>query len=749
MELVRLLDPRMSERRAQGVHQRSGGNPYLATELALVGRDDELPATLRQVLRLRLRDVGTAATQVVAAAGAISRPTTDDELYAAVGDEAAVRTAHDEELLEAVPGDVGRCRARHPVMAELAYESLLPEQRRVLHARLAVRLESTLLVDAPAADVAEVAEHHLRAGHAEDSLVWAVRAADAAERECAFAEAGRWYAVAVDSWLNAPAVTGLVPAREELVEAAGRNLGVAGRHEAVIEVLGRFLDPPDDEQPVDTGAALLVHRSWARFVQGDTDGARDDLDRALVEAARGANASLQADVYAQQAMIEGTCSRWDVAEDAARQADRLGRESGNRRAQGRAATVLGTADLVVHAQTDRGLALLRQGLETAWELGEPDDYSLAAVCLQAYYIDSGDAPSASAVSTWLRHRLRLLAPEGHWMDGMMRGNQMHALLMTGEWERALGVGSEAPDEIGFAEMELALVHGLRGEVEQARASLERCADLDRRDQPNFFISYHETEALLALLENDPRRALGAVLRASEVCREIPDILGESGPLLLAGLRAAALVPDEPAFELLLETLGAAASSSPRKEPIALQVAAEQALLRSSPDVASLWQECVEAWESLGRPYETAVARVRVAEALLSRSGGRRGATEALSAAMATALALGAVPLRDEVTALARTARLRIESAPAPERASSAAMGLTDREQQVLSLVAQGRTNREIGEQLYMSPKTASVHVTRILQKLGVSTRVQAATVAATHGLLPPEQLPRGLPPTPG
>ena len=736
VELVRRLAPQVPHPRARELHDRSGGNPYLATELALVHPDGEVTGTLSHVLRLRLRDVGPLATRAVAAAGAISRPTTDAELAAAVGDEVAVRTAHEEGLLEAVPGEPGRCRARHPVVAELAYASLLPEDRRALHARLAVGLEPALRADAAAADVAEVAEHHRRAAHAEDTLVWAVRAAEAAERECAFAEAGRWYSVAVESWLAAPAVTGLVPARERLVEAAGRNFGVAGRHEAVIEVLGRFLDAPDEQRP-DAGAALLVHRSWARFVRGDTEGARQDLDRAGVEAARAGDASLEADVYAQQAMIEGTCSRWDVAEGAASEADRLGRESGNRRAQGRAATVLGTAALFVHGQVDRGLALLRRGLDIAWELAEPDDFSLAAVCLQSYYLDTGDVRSAGSVSTWLRHRLRLLAPEGHWMDGMLRGNQMHALLETGEWDRALAVGSETPDEIGFAEMELALVHGLRGDVEEARAGLERCADLDRRDQPQFFVAFHEVETQLALLENDPHRALRAALLASEAYQDIPDVIGESGPLLLAGLRAAVLVPDEDAFERLMDTLGAAALSSHRSEPIALQAAAERSLLRSSGDAASRWRECVAAWESLGRPYEAAFARVRVAEALLRGRGGRPGATESLAAALATALELGAVPLRDEVTALARTARLRVETAPAQERARPAAPGLTDREHQVLALVAQGRTNREIGESLFMSPKTASVHVTHVLQKLGVSTRVQAATVAATHGLLPP------------
>ena len=465
-----------------------------------------------------LRDVGSPATQVVAAAGAIARPSTDEELCAAVGDETAVRAAHELGLLEASPGAAGRFRARHPVVAELAYESLLPEQRRVLHARLAFRLEDLLRADAAAAEVAEVAENHLRAGHADDSLVWAVRAAEAAERECAFAEAGRWYSVAVDGWLHAPAVTGLVPAREVLVESAGRNLGVAGRHDAVIDVLDPFLDPDEEEPSAANGVALLVHRSWARFVQGDTDGARGDLDRAVADSEDGTvSASVQADVHAQRAMIEATCSRWEVAEEAARRADALGRESGNRRAQGRADAVLGTADLTIHGQVDRGLALLQRGLDVAWELGEPDDYSLAAVCLQAHYVGNGQPQQGAGVSQELRHRLRQLAPDGHWMDGMMRAIQIEALVATGAWDEAVTVGSEGPDVVGFTDMALAVVHALRGDFARARTSLRNGARLDRRDQPQFFVIYHEARSILALQEDDPRRALGEALLAAEVC----------------------------------------------------------------------------------------------------------------------------------------------------------------------------------------------------------------------------------------
>ena len=73
--------------------------------------------------------------------------------------------------------------------------------------------------------------------------------------------------------------------------------------------------------------------------------------------------------------------------------------------------------------------------------------------------------------------------------------------------------------------------------------------------------------------------------------------------------------------------------------------------------------------------------------------------------------------------------------PDEEAAPADAFGLTDREYAVLRLLGQGRTNAQIGETLFISTKTASVHVSNILRKLGVATRVEAAAVAARAGLL--------------
>ena len=130
-------------------------------------------------------------------------------------------------------------------------------------------------------------------------------------------------------------------------------------------------------------------------------------------------------------------------------------------------------------------------------------------------------------------------------------------------------------------------------------------------------------------------------------------------------------------------------------------------------------------------------RWREAEAHVA-AGDREAATEAACAAEETAVRLGAGWLRGEVEGLAARARLVIAAEPPDEEPAEPedddGFGLTSRERQVLALVAAGATNREIGAQLYMAEKTASVHVSRILSKLNVRSRTEAAAVAYRHRL---------------
>jgi len=195
------------------------------------------------------------------------------------------------------------------------------------------------------------------------------------------------------------------------------------------------------------------------------------------------------------------------------------------------------------------------------------------------------------------------------------------------------------------------------------------------------------------------------------------------------------------------------------------------------DDAAVWRRVAQGWLALDAPYDAALARWRQAEALLGSGSGRSGRARAqapLLEAVERGLSLGAKPLLRELRELAGRARINLPpevdimlDAGAPEVAEASSddgagptlvdrtngrsdlvraiagdpptrrpdtFGLSGREREVLALVAQGRTNREIGERLFISQKTVGVHVGNILAKLEVSGRVEAATVAIRLGL---------------
>jgi DNA-binding CsgD family transcriptional regulator len=225
--------------------------------------------------------------------------------------------------------------------------------------------------------------------------------------------------------------------------------------------------------------------------------------------------------------------------------------------------------------------------------------------------------------------------------------------------------------------------------------------------------------------------------------------------------------------------GAPASAGSRQvaEAYLATARAYQARLDGDDDPAT-WARVAEAWHERSAPYEVALARWRQAEAMLGSGAGRSGRSAArkpLLAAVRIALEIGARPLLRALRELAGRARIQLPEevdeflvepagelaerfvAPAtttgpdarggrsalvqavagdphPTVARRDTFGLSAREREVLSLVAQGRTNREIGERLFISQKTVGVHVGNILAKLAVSGRVEAAAVAIRLGL---------------
>jgi DNA-binding NarL/FixJ family response regulator len=151
-----------------------------------------------------------------------------------------------------------------------------------------------------------------------------------------------------------------------------------------------------------------------------------------------------------------------------------------------------------------------------------------------------------------------------------------------------------------------------------------------------------------------------------------------------------------------------------------------------------WQAAAEAWRTAAEPYPLAYAWLRLAE-VLAAAGDRQAAGHSVRQAHAVASRVGATPIAAEAAALARRTRLSLDD-PADDAAAPAAedplarFGLTEREREILLLLAAGRSNPQIAGALFISPKTASVHVSNILAKLGVDSRVEAAAVAHRLGV---------------
>ena len=156
----------------------------------------------------------------------------------------------------------------------------------------------------------------------------------------------------------------------------------------------------------------------------------------------------------------------------------------------------------------------------------------------------------------------------------------------------------------------------------------------------------------------------------------------------------------------------------------------------SPEV---WASVVERWRVLGMPFELGWALLRLGESA-AREGHSCQARDAWDEALRIGNKVGALPLVAAAESAARRARVRLPTIPSRTPTS---FGLTTRELEVLRLLAGGATNSAIAQQLFMSPKTASVHVSHVIAKLGVANRTEAAAIAHKSGLLG-EPKPRGL-----
>jgi DNA-binding CsgD family transcriptional regulator len=324
------------------------------------------------------------------------------------------------------------------------------------------------------------------------------------------------------------------------------------------------------------------------------------------------------------------------------------------------------------------------------------------------------------------------------------GNAVASLVSLGDWDRAdalmagavIGPGT-APvaSNLLVSSVVLAAWRGHKVTVDRDLAAID--AALARGGHADMRSRLALGAAEAATWCRAYASALGYLLVAADTDAET-DELDMRPQVAATGLRLAAEWPPSAPAEvsarqaLIRRMLAMAADprckNAPGKQAQAyLRTAEAEATRLTCPGDPVPWRAAIEAWQLVPAPHRVGYGRLRLAEALLGQQGQRQQAQAQLSAAQAVADRLGAKALAEEIESLATRARLRPAVLTAPGQADG--FGLTQREQEVLSLLCAGRTNPQIAAQLFISPKTASLHVSHILAKLGVATRGEAASLA--------------------
>jgi DNA-binding CsgD family transcriptional regulator/tetratricopeptide (TPR) repeat protein len=766
------------------IHERSDGNPLFVEELLAASQradaDGHLPPKLRDLLAARLAQVPADVLEVLRVAAAVGR-SIDDRLFTRASEldenqvRRAVRTAVDDHIL--VRGETGvgmgarpGYRFRHEILRALVASQLLPDEAQRIHAAYAKALSEE---PAGSRSATEIANHWDAAGEPELALPAHVEAGRAAVAALAFGQARDHYDRALELWAHvadALDVAGL--SRSDLLGDAASAAARAGAFDHAIELTRALIADPD---LLDTDTYELARSSlrWYLWESGDLDRALSEAE-AVVANDSGMPDRWRANGHAHMAALLLYEQRTDEAEQRAIQAGELARSAGAIEEQILAEGVLGWC-LLLKGDVDAGLAAIRRTLVAA---SASEGISLEG----RYPVGAALAHSQLAVALELVGRLEeahevavagaVVASEqgvGRTFGSVLQASAARALYKLGRWdeaaetvEAALGEGAVGSGRISLLAVR-ALLATAQGRAQEAEGVLAEAESLINETTPLDVRRWLTAAGVeLSIWRHEPVAALARMAFLGED-PETPAIVAPGGqpamldaslPYLLAlGARACAdaaleerAAGSEPGFSAMAEIQLQNAIVRARKRKALAEVwAGDLAMARAELERGTSaepkarvrgWRTAVERLS--GRPYSAAYARWRLAEAQLSMRDGRDAATPNVEAAMTAAATLGAEPLGEELRGLARRARLSLLSTSddgvEERRETERPYGLTAREAEVLALVADGLSNQEIAERLFISPKTASVHVSNIYGKLGVESRVAAATIAHDLGL---------------
>src|SRR3954454_16805247 len=745
------------------LYARSEGNPLFMEELLAAGLEGRgaLPETLRDALMVRIERLSEPAQETLRALGV--GQILDDELFAETTgfDRATMRNALREVVAahRVVARSDGFYSFRHALLREVVEDDLLPGERNEMNRTIADAMQERAASGQPNAQwLAGIAHHYAAAGDQPAALAASVRAATAADAVHAHGEAAALLDRVLQLWNHVPEAEALAGADRITImrRAADAYLG-AGDHSRPEALLRKALELVDEQADPRRAAALLERLAHAQWRLGRPDDALQNARHALELVQEGEPTPERATIlawWAKTRMLQGS---YRDATTAAREAIAAAEATGNDAALSGALNAMGFA-LAGQGASEEGVAALHRAIDIAREQERGAELESAQTNLADALHLAGRSREALAVLREARGDAPRMGYKNTWLDVAIS----ELAFELGDWEEAARVLPETQRR--FAGMMLVNVEIRRAELalglgdhEGAARSLTRIEDLVAASaEPQWPGPSGSLLAELRRRQGDldgARAAIDDALDRIEFCTEDVARLAR---VSATGVRVEADraqrgrdLGDEAEIDRALDDIGSyllrvEAAGAEEAWPVEAAWTAPTRLTAArayEQDAAELWSAAAEEWEAIEPPYQAALTRWREAEALVAADD-REAAARAISPALETAKHLGADWLTGEAEGLVARARLRIGATEAaagggvePEPAAAEdPFGLTPRERQVLALVARGATNREIGSQLYMAEKTASVHVSRILAKLDVRSRTQAAAVAHRLGL---------------
>lgn len=740
-QLAGILGRRPGPALANAVYERGGGNP-LFTE-ALVSPDGTLipgvPAELRYALLAAVRELPAQAQQVLRVA-AVGGDRVGHALLAAVTglDDAALTAAlRPAAAAHVLAADADGYAFGHQLFREAVLEDLLPAERAAAHRGYAEAIEAAGSPRRERASAAQLALHWLGTGDDERALAAAWQAAADAEATFAYPQRLRMLDLVLRLWDRVPGAAGYAGTdRSGVLELAADTARLAGEPGRGLALAEETISALRTAQAPERLAQAFRRRASLRrelLLPGQLEDLREALHLASAPTA------VRAHVMSQLAWALRRADWHAEAELTARELSALADRLGDPERQAEAGLLLAA----IGAQRGEDTAArLRAAREQAAALGagqlEVWAYLTAGHCLE----DLGRHELAIEFSRDGLTRARQLGL-GRQIAAPIAANLAESLTSAGRWDEAVEILEEilSLDQPPLGRAGSLLVRGgiaaRRGDLETAGQAL---AEL--RALPAGLYAESHFAFPLAQLEIDTRLASGDLAGALAAAGTSPPAPGDGAPqyqwtLLTAAMRACAEAAGAGLGNVgrlraaLTEQAAGVGRRSPLHEAYAAAFAAEAARADGLHDLAA-WDAACAAWDGLGQPYPAAHALLQAARAAVA-TGNRDAAGPRIRRAAGLAGRVGAAPLLQRIARFARQARIDLPAGQRP--AASARFGLTEREHEVLRLVAAGHGNRDIAGELFISPKTASVHVSNILAKLGVSTRTEAASTAYRLHLL--------------